>query len=1156
MRSLLKVKGFTPYILVVLINAMVDLGHKIIIQNTVFKSYDGAEQIALTAVVNGLILLPFILLFSPAGFLSDKFPKHVVIRFTAAMAIPLTILITISYHLGWFWAAFGLTFLLAVQSAIYSPAKYGYIKELTGKELLGPANAAVQSVTIVAILAGAVVFSILFEGFLGAVEMRPKAILTAIAPCGYFLIAGAVLETIIAFGMPKRTEGAPQLKFDRDSYLKGSYLKDNVRTLRKNETIWLSVIGLAIFWAVNQVLLAAFGAHLKEVAHETSTVIAQGLLSLGGVGIIIGAAIAGRASRNYIETGTIPVGGLGMTACLFILPMLTSKVLMGALLVVYGMCGGLLIVPLNALIQFNARDSETGKVLAGNNFAQNVLMLTFLSGTVMLASGNVGSVPLMYALAVVVLGGCIYTLYKLPQSLLRVMLRFLVAQRYRLTVSGLDNIPPEGGVLLLGNHTSWIDWAVLHLAVPRKMRFVMLRDIYEKRPLKWFLDLFGVIPISARASKTAIQDIKNTLLNGECVVLFPEGAISRNGQLGVFKQGFEKAAEGVDCTIVPFYMRGLWGSLFSFATRKLRDSLNRGPLRDVTICFGPGMPAQSSALEVKQAVSRLSIDAWRFYTETFEPVHFTWLRTARRAPSDLAVIDSSGAEMTNRRFMAACFVAASMFKPLIRKQQNVGLLLPASAGGAIANMALLMRGKTVVNLNYTAGKENIAHAISQAQIKTVISSKQFLTKLKAKGFDVNDALDGVTIFHMEEMRERAGKGAFLRAMLQAQLLPRMILRLLHLKKTSMSDAAAILFSSGSEGRPKGVKLSHENIVGNVRQVSSIFNARAEDVFLGTLPLFHAFGLTVTTLLPLLEAIPVVFHPDPTDARGVGRLVAKHRITFLCGTPTFLGMYTRNRKLHPLMFESLRLVVAGAERLPDDVRKAFKEKFGKDVHEGYGATETTPVATVNTNDVLNPRDYTVQQGRKDGTVGLPLPGSTVRIVDPETMEDLPRGKAGLILIGGAQIMAGYLDDEAKTREVILEQGGVRWYKTGDKGQLDEDGFLKILDRYSRFAKIGGEMVSLGAVENAVLRALNTALGKGEESGIEVTAVAAPDDKKGERVVMLVQGVDDVSGLRKTVLEHGVEPLMAPAEFRAVAEIPKLGSGKRDVSAAKKLVLENA
>ena len=267
---------------------------------------------------------------------------------------------------------------------------------------------------------------------------------------------------------------------------------------------------------------------------------------------------------------------------------------------------------------------------------------------------------------------------------------------------------------------------------------------------------------------------------------------------------------------------------------------------------------------------------------------------------------------------------------------------------------------------------------------------------------------------------------------------------------------------------------------------------------------------------------------------------------LCSTSTFLRLYTRNKKVHPLMLESLRIVVSGAERLAPDVRDAFQLKFRKPIYEGYGATETTPVASVNVPDTLDPESWKIQAGSRPGTVGLPLPGTSFRVVDPVSLEPLPVGEDGLILIGGVQVMKGYLNDPARTADAVVELDGMRWYKTGDKGHLDTDGFLTIVDRYSRFAKLGGEMVSLGAVEEQVRRAL-------AQPEMELAAVNLPDEKKGERIVLLVAEDIDADALRRALLDSGANPLTIPSQVLRVDAIPKLGSGKTDFGGVRRLAL---
>ncbi|MCB1878241.1 MAG: acyl-[ACP]--phospholipid O-acyltransferase [Chromatiales bacterium] len=1143
MQPLIRIAGFLPYVLMIFLNAFVDLGHKIVIQNTLFKSYDGDTQIVLTAVVNALILLPFVMLFTPSGYLADRHPKNVVMRWSAVFAVVITSAITLFYYLGWFWPAFAMTFLLALQSAIYSPAKYGYIKELVGKESLATANGVVQATTTTAILAGTFAFSILFEGRLeGAAHSTPQATMLAIAPLGWLLIAGSLVEMWLAWRLPERRAEQEAMHFDWSAYGRGRYLRENMAEAWNNRVIRLSIIGLSVFWALSQVVLAAFPAFAKETLGTTNTVLIQGLLAVSGIGIIAGSVLAGRASRGHIETGLIPVGALGIALALFMLPSLGSPLAHGINFFLLGFLGGLFLVPLNALIQFHAGEKALGRVLAANNFVQNLTMLAFLGLTVAAAMLQSGSYAVMAALGFIALAGAAYTLYTLPQSLIRFLLARVISTGYRLEVMGLKNLPAQGGVLLLGNHISWIDWAMVQIASPRPVKFVMERGIYERWYLRRFLDWFGVIPISSGNSKAALEAVTERLNAGDVVCLFPEGAISRNGQLGEFKRGFEKAATEAHGAIVPFYMRGLWGSLFSRAGEKVKA--NRAA-REVIVAFGPALPMQSNAQTVKQAVFDLSVQSWQNHVEELPDLGRAWLESACRNRSATAVIDPLTGRLNRRRFITATLLFARRIRRLAQ-EANVGLLLPAGSAGAIANMAALLAGKAVVNLNYTAPAQSLKAGLAKAEVRNVLTSRKFLKKLQGRGIDVEALFGDVQLHYLEDMKATIGRVETLSTLLLASVLPASWLHFLFGEFVNPGDTAAILFSSGSEGTPKGIELSHRNFMANIRQVADVLNTTSDDVILGNLPLFHAFGLTVTTLMPLVEGIPMVSHPDPTDALGTAKVIAQHRATVLCSTSTFLRLYTRNNRIHPLMLDSLRIVVAGAERLSPAVREAFALKFNKPIYEGYGATETTPVASVNLPDYLDTSYWKVQTGNRPGTVGMPLPGTSFRIVDPVSLDELPSGEDGLILIGGVQVMKGYLKDPKKTAEVIVERDGVRWYKTGDKGHLDGDGFLTIVDRYSRFAKLGGEMISLTQVEEQARNAL-------QAPELELVAINLPDEKKGERIVMLVAGDTAPESLRKALLDSGANPLTIPAEIRNVEQVPKLGSGKTDFGAARKLAL---
>ncbi|MGS2724795.1 acyl-[ACP]--phospholipid O-acyltransferase [Porticoccus sp. GXU_MW_L64] len=1144
MTALHRVTGFLPYMAVVFLNAFVDLGHKIMVQNTVFKIYDGPEQVVLTAIVNSLILLPYILLLTPAGFLSDKFAKTRVLQLSAAAAVVITLLITLCYYMGWFWPAFGLTFLLAVQSTFYSPAKYGYIKELVGKAQLGRGNGAVQALTIIGILGGTIFFSVLFDSRLGDRLFASEGdILRLIAPLGWALVGLSIFEYVLCLRLPVKERGDASMEFDWRDYRRGVALKETMATMTQRRVIWRSIIGLAVFWSIGQVLVASFPAFAKAEMGIDKTALIQGAVACSGIGIMLGSMIAGRASRSYIETGTLPVGALIMAITLLRIPGLETITDAMINFVVLGIGGGFVVVPLNALIQFHAGKHELGRILAGSNWVQNIGMLLVLVITGLISWAGAGTKSLFYLVALVACAGVVWTLCKLPQAFARYVAALIIGRRYKLRVQGLTNLPGRGGVLLLGNHISWIDWAIVQIASPRPVRFVMYKDFYQRWYLRWFLDLMGAIPIGGRTTKSAMVRINELLNQGEVVCLFPEGVISRTGNLAEFQRGFETAAADANAVIVPFYLRGLWGSRFSRSSDRLAAMTGRGLVRDIMVAFGDPLPSDTSAEALKSKVFDLSIHSWDAYTQSLCSLPESWIDTVKRNGSEMCAADSTGDSLSNYRMLAAAAAFARRIKAQA-KEQNVGFLLPSASAAAISNMAALLLGKTLVNINFTSPVAAQQAALRKAGVKTVYSSKKFVAKLRSKGVDVDAVLQDVQVHYLEDLKAQIPRREFAGWLLLVRLTPAWLLKRLLCVRKAVDEPAAILFSSGSEGTPKGVVLSHRNILTNVKQMTEVLNVEEGDVIMGTLPPFHAFGLSVTQFLPLIEGLPVVFHPDPTDAVNIGKAVARYRATIFCGTATFLRLYTRNSRVNPLMLESLRLVVAGAEKLSPDVREAFKLKFNKEVYEGYGATETSPVASVNVPDRLDPNDFRVQLGSKPGSVGLPLPGTSFRVVDPDTLEPLPTGDQGLILVGGGQVMTGYLDDPEKTAEVIVERDGIRWYKTGDKGCIDSDGFLTIVDRYSRFAKLGGEMVSLSVVEQTVREALG-------QPELELVAVNLPDAKKGERVVLLVASDSGSDGIRQTLVDAGSNPLLIPTAVYPVAEVPKLGSGKTDFAASKAL-----
>ena len=538
-----------------------------------------------------------------------------------------------------------------------------------------------------------------------------------------------------------------------------------------------------------------------------------------------------------------------------------------------------------------------------------------------------------------------------------------------------------------------------------------------------------------------------------------------------------------------------------------------------------------------------SFAEWQNYPSTLDPIHVSWLKNAKKSKTPFAVADIEGVEISHKKFLTGVLLFSKKIETY-SPENNVGLLLPSSGGGAIASIAILSLGKTLVNLNFTAGKKALQSAAKQAEVKHIYTSRKFLDKMLERGMDFKSYFPDSKLLMLEDIREEISTLARIGTLLKAIILPASFIQKSYFKTVSMNDTAAILFSSGSEGSPKGVELTHSNIAANAKQAAIELGAADSDVIMSTLPTFHAFGFAITTLMPLSEGIPIVCHADPKDVTTIASGIQKYSGTILVGTPTFLRMYTISKKVSSESMQSLRLVVAGAEKLRSEVRDAFEAKFKMPVYEGYGTTETSPGASVNLPDIESP----FKLRNRPGTVGKAFSGTEFRIVDPDSLDPIPTGKDGLILIGGPQIMKGYLKMPEKTAEVIELIDGYRWYRTGDKGHLDEDGFLTIVDRYSRFAKIGGEMISLTTVEEEILDACN-------DEHLEIAATCLPDQRKGEKIVLLATNNLDKNKLKKLLSDAKVNPLYFPAQVLSVEEIPKLGSGKTDFGATKKIALVN-
>lgn len=1136
------------FLFVIGLNVTVDISHKILLQNIAFKIFSGAEQVIWISVINALLILPFLLLFSTSGFISDKFDKVKILQFGSLSSFTISLFMVMSYMLhNFYFAMFGL-FLLGVQAAIYSPAKFGLIKLIYSKEELSAGNAHVQVISIVSLLFTMGIFSFLFENVVSSLDPKLFSTQFLMENLNYLttiILFISLVELISSFSLLKII--APSNKdlfFDKKELFTGKLLISNIKEIKNNEIIFLSVIGLSVFWGISQGMMAVFPAFAKAHISLSNAFVVNVILAVSGIGIAVGSFLYSKFSKHYIDLSPLSFSAFGITICIYSATLASSPFSLGFIFFLFGVFGGMFIVPLNALLQYNSNDSSIGTILAGNNWFQSLFMFSILCLTTVVSFFNFEPLYTIYLLLSISLIGSFYVLFKLPESLLRFFVKVIVGFRYKLEVYGLDFIPSSGSGLLLGNHVSWLDWAIIQLSIPRRLTFVMDKSIYNKWFLHWFLKRLSIIPINA-SSKDSLKLIASRLDSGDLVVLFPEGAITRTGHLGEFKKGFEKILS-LTTSPIPvhaFYIRGLWETMFSRANKKFKDSALTNV---VSISFSQDLSSSATAALVKKTVLELSNYSWKTHINSLHSIPNEIISKMKQVKKNFLLADSTGLELSGHSFLTSVF----LFKNLLKNRlfgQNIGLLVPSSAAGAITNAAVLMLGKTIININYTSDLDSLKASLSLAQVKSIIASRQFITKLKSKGMDISSILIDCDVIYLEDLKPQISLFNKIFTLISVKLLPACILKLIYVKNVSLHSTAFIMFSSGSEGTPKGVELSHANVLGNVKQTAYILNVNEDDVVVGSLPLFHAFGISVTTFLPLIEGVSMIAHPDPTDGLGLAKLVFKYKATIMCGTSTFFRLYTINKKIHPSMFASLRYVVAGAEKLNPEIKSAFKNRFGKDILEGYGTTETAPVATCNIPEVLAP-DCSIQTGFKEGSVGMPVPGTSIKIVDPESFIELPPLQDGMILVSGIQVMEGYLFNPEKSSEVLKVLDGQTWYVTGDKGHLDEDGFLFIVDRYSRFAKLGGEMISLSSLESKISSLLPS-------PDIDILSTNIPDDKKGEKIVLFLSKISEeqLEVLKASINSSFDNKLMIPSVYKILEDLPKLGSGKKDFKAAKTLAL---
>lgn len=1070
-------------------------------------------------IVAAAFMAPFVL-FSPiAGAVADRFSKRRVLIVSKWFEpVPITVS-CISSLLASPYRESGLVagvFLMELQSAFFSPAKYGIVPEIVAHDRLVRVNGLLEMFTMVGIVSGQAMGGI----SLGEFGLRSALLVS---------LAVSVAGSVFAFYIPEGKRGN-----GRGGVFTGSFrnMLSAFRAIFRQRVLLSVLIALSVFWMVAALFrmnIPVAGRYFMKLS-ETYTGFMLASLS---VGIAAGSALAGFIRSVAVSMGFVLPGAVGMGVMSALLWWFGGEFLPSiSAMFCLGIFGGLYLVPQYSLFQASSPEESRGSYVAALNFSSFSFMFAASAVFwVLTRTLGIGSADVFLVIGILLVALSCLMVAISPGLVIWTLVFVITRVLYRTRIYGLKNIPKEGGALIAPNHITLVDSAFLLGYSPRPLRFLIERDWFNRRLLKPFFEAMGLIPVAHGAgSKGAIVAAVDALRKGDLVVIFPEGEMSRTGSIGRFRHGIEMIAREAGVPIIPVHMDRLWGSIFSYQGGRYIWKVPREIPFKVTVTFGEPMPSDSSAFEVRQAVMRLASKGFRTRLREFESLGSEFISTARRNLFSHCMSDSLGVSMSYYSALVRACAWSRVLGRIAGDQKMIGLMFPPSVAGALCNVAAQLAGKIAVNLNWTVSRDVLAKTIEKSGLKVIITSKAFIEQIKLTG--------GERYLFIEDIIAReAGLSDKIFWSVVCAFLPAVFLKKLLRVPRDVDNVAAVIFSSGTTGDPKGVMLTHANVLSNLLGISDLFTPAKRDRVLGALPFFHSFGFAITLWLPLLKGMSVAYHHSPVDAAGVGRRALESRATLLASTATFLNLYAKCCTVE--QFASLRHVIVGAERLQPRLAMSFAEKFGIMPLEGYGCTELSPVVSVNIPDV---KTSTVSQtGTRLGTIGRPLPGIAVKIVNPDTFEELKPGEEGLLLVHGSNVMAGYLNDSELTAQVIRDG----WYVTGDIAKMDEDGFLSITDRISRFSKIGGEMVPHVKIEELIQEAMGIA-----ERCVVVTSV--PDEGKGERLVVL-HSIDLVpEQISDALRKKGLPSLWVPRPdaFIRVREIPILGSGKVDLAAARR------
>ena len=1159
------------------------------------KDFVGPEQIGnILMAGTACFVLPYLLLAAPAGYLADRYSKRSVIIACKAAEIAIMGLSIGAIWIGQLWLLFVVVALMGAQSALFGPSKLGSIPEMLRVEKISQANGCIGLTTVISTVLGMALGNVLadYTGEKGQERLWLSASL---------LLGLAVLGWWTSRWIARLPVGNPHRTFPWNA---AAQTFRDLATLGSSRPLLRVALGIMFFWSLGAMAQLNIDQFAWEGGATAQTQIVPLLIALV-TGVGLGSVLAGVWSGGRVELGILPLGAAGVAAGSLLLftvegalvadsAFSVSYAVACGFLFLLGLSAGLFDVPLAAYMQHCSPPESRGVILAASNFLTFSGILVAAGAFAIFRAPLAEGGPLLTAREIFLACGIctipvfIYIVWLIPQASLRFVVWLASHTVYRVRVYGHNHLPERGGALLVANHVTWLDGALLLMTSSRPIRMIVYADFVQGWWIRGLARLMGAIPIRStpKALRTALSTARDAIADGELVCIFPEGGLTRSGQLQAFKPGLmeilqlpraseptaetdnrkkqrprrkflklsrreptadeageggpapeAEAARGAAVPVVPVYLDELWGSIFSCRGGRFIWKWPRHWPYPVSIWFGPPMTEPKDVQVVRQAIQNLGAEAVQHRRTRRLSLPRAMLRMCRKSAFRTKIADSTGAELTGRSLLMRTLILRRMLLRDILEtdEKYVGILLPPSTAGVVVNAAVTLAHRVSANLNYTVSSDVLNACIERAGIRHVLTSRKVMEKL-----DLNI---NAKVVCLEDVRDKIGSADKWIGGLQAYTCPSFLLeRHLGLQRITSQDELTVIFTSGSTGQPKGVVLTQQNVASNVEAIDEVVQLQSRDVVLGILPFFHSFGYTVTLWTVLGLYIKGVYHISPLDARQVGKLCRRYQATILTSAPTFLRSYIKRCPAED--FASLEVVVAGAEKMPVDVADAFEKKFHVRPVEGYGATELSPLVSVN---VPASRSLSSQADCKEGTVGRPVPGVSAKVVHPDTFEDLPAGEAGMLLIKGPNVMKGYLGEPDKTAQVKRDG----WYITGDMALIEKDGFIQITGRQSRFSKIGGEMVPHERIEES----LNTLVA--EDDGQMCAAVTAvPDARKGERLVVIHTEISaEPSEVCSRMAEQGLPNLWIPApdSFHHVDEIPLLPSGKLDLRAIKDIAL---